>query len=286
MTRKRNLVFFPVDDSGPMIEALEKRDLFAADIVMGRDTIFVSDRTVNPGQEIIVSVRRDNIGTSADRGSKTAIMLSTNLSITRSDTVLAKSRTVSLQAGRSLWETFRIRIPNNVIPGLPYIIGAIGDFDNQTRERSESNNNDARGVQIAVNRADKLPPTGRASSYAGVRLDDKQCVGSARDLSVKLNGRGFPALGADGGPADLWRMTAVAGFTKVSYQAGRTPPANALLIWKPTAANGNYGHIAIVLGTTSSGKIRVVDSNWYKDERGWIRDVSLSSSLHGWFVPK
>lgn len=140
-----------------------------------------------------------------------------------------------------------------------------------------------------------LPPIGRYSEYLGVDLDTPladgsafECVGAARRMSWRVNGTGFRYLGASGGAADLWddpNHPSLPGFRKVAFSPGVRPSEGALLIWKRTPGNGNFGHVAVVLGMVDANTVRVVDSNWGLDGKGQIRDVDLTDAIYGWFDP-
>jgi hypothetical protein len=130
-----------------------------------------------------------------------------------------------------------------------------------------------------------LPRTGYVSRYAGVMLDDKQCVPAARELGRRLLRRELPYLGADGVAADLWTRE-LPGWNRIANDGRKLPPAGgALMIWG-RGLNGT-GHVAFVIGTVNpqTRTVRVVDSNWSLDQRGQIHDVRVAGNVLGWIVP-
>lgn len=127
----------------------------------------------------------------------------------------------------------------------------------------------------------QLPPTGYTSTYAGVQLDGKQCVPAARDLSIQLLRRTLPFLGANGEAADLWVVNSP-GFAKVANRGNNFPPARASLI------SGDAGWPARATSPSSSAWVdpqrrivRVVDGNWFLNQRGAIHDVVPPADARG-----
>jgi hypothetical protein len=143
----------------------------------------------------------------------------------------------------------------------------------------------------------QLPPAGYYSSAFGVQLDGRQCVPSGRDLARALILRDLPAVGKDGGAADIWSMDRELdrlGWRKIPNDGRQFPPARAaMIIWgSQLAGSGGKGHIAFCNGIVDPQNriARVTDSNWfvYRDgtPRGAIHDVPLNGAVLGWIVPK
>jgi uncharacterized delta-60 repeat protein len=86
-----------------------------------------------------ISYTINNIGTAAAAGSTTGIYLSTDSTITTSDTLIATHATPALAGGGSDFETASLSFPADLAPGT-YFVGAIADHNGQIAEAGETNN--------------------------------------------------------------------------------------------------------------------------------------------------
>jgi uncharacterized delta-60 repeat protein len=98
-----------------------------------------------------ISYTINNIGTGAAAGSTTGIYLSTDSTITTSDTLIATHATPALAGGGSDFETASLSFPADLAPGT-YFVGAIADHNGQIAETGEANNA-SNIVSITVNAA-------------------------------------------------------------------------------------------------------------------------------------
>ncbi|HEV2562012.1 MAG TPA: CARDB domain-containing protein, partial [Rhizomicrobium sp.] len=81
----------------------------------------------------------NNVGSSAAASSTAGIYLSTDSTITTSDTRINTHATPSLAAGASDIESVVLTLPTTLTPGT-YYIGAIADYTNTIAESDETNN--------------------------------------------------------------------------------------------------------------------------------------------------
>ena len=106
--------------------------------------VAVNHTTVAAGGSITIDAYDMNIGEGVSGASTAQIYLSTNSTITTSDTVLATLTspgtlmTVS-QPGYYDHQTVTVALPGNLAPGT-YYIGGIADYNNQVSESNETNN--------------------------------------------------------------------------------------------------------------------------------------------------
>ena len=106
--------------------------------------VAVSSTTVAAGGSVTVDAYDMNIGNAVSGPSTARIYLSTDPTITTSDTVLATlttSQTLATvsQPGYYDHQTVAVTLPGNLAPGT-YYIGGIADYNNQVSESNEANN--------------------------------------------------------------------------------------------------------------------------------------------------
>ena len=106
--------------------------------------VAVSSTTVAAGGSVTIDAYDMNIGNGVSGPSTARIYLSTNSTITTSDTVLATlttSQTLATvsQPGYYDHQTVSVTLPGNLAPGT-YYIGGIADYNNQVSESNEVNN--------------------------------------------------------------------------------------------------------------------------------------------------
>jgi len=92
-----------------------------------------------PGDDVSLEYGRSNLGTSAVNF-HTGWYMSTNPTITTSDTLLESSTTSSAPLGHQTYYTRYLTIPANVSYGATYYFGAYVDYDAQLTESWEGNN--------------------------------------------------------------------------------------------------------------------------------------------------
>ena len=106
--------------------------------------VAVSSTTVAAGGSVTIDAYDMNIGNGVSGPSTARIYLSTDPTITTSDTVLATlttSQTLATvsQPGYYDHQTVSVTLPGNLAPGT-YYIGGIADYNNQVSESNEVNN--------------------------------------------------------------------------------------------------------------------------------------------------
>ena len=106
--------------------------------------VAVSSTTVAAGGSVTIDAYDMNLGNAVSGPSTAQIYLSTDPTITTSDTVLATlttSQTLATvsQPGYYDHQTVSVTLPGNLAPGT-YYIGGIADYNNQVSESNEANN--------------------------------------------------------------------------------------------------------------------------------------------------
>ncbi|MBR1034095.1 M10 family metallopeptidase, partial [Bradyrhizobium liaoningense] len=131
----------------------------ASSVLMGppkpdlSEFVTVSQSSVPAGGNATIDAYNMNLGDAVAGPSIAGIYLSTDATITTSDTLLATvSTSMTLatvsQPGYYDHQTIIVALPGNLAPGT-YYIGGIGDYNNQLSERDETNNT-YNAVQITV----------------------------------------------------------------------------------------------------------------------------------------
>ncbi|WMT72578.1 NF038122 family metalloprotease [Bradyrhizobium sp. Ash2021] len=114
--------------------------------------VSVSNTTVAPGASVTVDAYAMNVGNGISGASTAGIYLSTDSTITTSDTLLATVNSGTLatvgQPGYYDHQTLSVALPANLAPGT-YYIGGIADYNNHVSESNEINNT-YNAVQITV----------------------------------------------------------------------------------------------------------------------------------------
>ena len=129
------------------------------------DYVSVSNTTVAPGASVTVDAYAMNLGNAISGASTAGIYLSTDSTITTSDTLLATVNSGTLatvsQPGYYDHQTVSVTLPANLTPGT-YYIGGIADYNNHVSESNESNNT------YDVVRITVAPPQPDLSEYVSV----------------------------------------------------------------------------------------------------------------------
>jgi hypothetical protein len=116
------------------------------------NTVSLGNSSVAAGGTTTVSHHLQNVGNAAAGGSSSRIYLSTDSTITTSDTVLSTlSYPAALAAGSFTADTQTVTVPGNLAPGT-YYIGLIADYNDAVVESNNSNNASA-GVALTVTAA-------------------------------------------------------------------------------------------------------------------------------------
>ncbi|MBR0953406.1 M10 family metallopeptidase C-terminal domain-containing protein [Bradyrhizobium canariense] len=169
------------------VESLQFADgVTASSVLMGpprpdlSEYIAVSQSSVPAGGNLTVDAYNMNLGDDVAGPSTARIYLSTDATITTSDTLLATvSTSMTLatvnQPGYYDHQTILVALPSNLAPGT-YYIGGIADYNNQLGERDETNNT-YNVVQITVTAAGHPD----LSEYVAV---DKTTVAAGSGLTV------------------------------------------------------------------------------------------------------
>src|SRR5207247_28721 len=105
--------------------------------------VAVGNATVAAGGSTTIDAYAMNLGNAISGASAAGIYLSTDATITTSDTLLATLNSGTLatvsQPGYYDHQTVSVTLPGNLAPGT-YYIGGIADYNNHITESNESNN--------------------------------------------------------------------------------------------------------------------------------------------------
>ena len=143
------------------------------------DYISASWSSADAGDSKSVSVRIENQGDASSGSFRWGLYLSTDTSITTSDTHLDDWSQSSISSGSSRSTSKSITIPTT-IPGARYYVGMIVDINNQVSESDENNNDDYDSGRVTINEAPDL--TGRSCSTPSTGV-----VGDYLDSSISLS---------------------------------------------------------------------------------------------------
>jgi subtilase family serine protease len=143
------------------------------------DYISASWSSADAGDSKSVSVRIENQGDASSGSFRWGLYLSTDTSITTSDTHLDDWSQSSISSGSSRSTSKSITIPTT-ITGARYYVGMIVDINNQVSESDENNNDDYDSGRVTINEAPDL--TGRSCSTPSTGV-----VGDYLDSSISLS---------------------------------------------------------------------------------------------------
>jgi subtilase family serine protease len=161
--------------------------------------VAVDKSTVDSGGSITIDAYNMNTGNAVSPGSTAQIFLSTDSTITTSDTVLAALTTSGPlatvgQNGYYDHQTVTVNLPGNLAPGT-YYIGGIADYNNQVSESNEGNNT-YNVVQVTV----PAPATAPLAAATKVFVSEFIADGSAH-ASFVFNSN---MAAAEGSSAHTW----------------------------------------------------------------------------------
>ncbi len=129
-----------------------------------------------------ISLRIDNTGTADAAASTAGIYLSSNSTITASDTLLATVAIGALSVGQTQTELANLVLPDNLTPGT-YYLGALADIGNAAVEMREFNNAST-GLPIILgnNAANSLTGTSKTDTMMGFTGNDTLNGGAGKDF--------------------------------------------------------------------------------------------------------
>ena len=148
--------------------------------------VSVNKTTVAAGGSVIVDAYNMNLGNAVSGPSTARIYLSTDPTITTSDTVLATlttSQTLATvsQPGYYDHQTVSVTLPGNLAPGT-YYIGGIANYNNQVSESNTANNTyDVEKITVTA------PPQADLSEYVGVNKTTVAAGGSVTIDAYDMN---------------------------------------------------------------------------------------------------
>ena len=152
--------------------------------------VAVSSTTVAAGGGVAIDAYDMNIGNAVSGPSTAQIYLSTDPTITTSDTVLATlttSQTLATvsQPGYYDHQTVSVTLPGNLAPGT-YYIGGIANYNNQVSE-SNTTNNTYDVVQITVTASATRPTTQPAATATNASLEGHFFSGGGDNFVFNVN---------------------------------------------------------------------------------------------------
>ncbi len=116
----------------------ERADFTPLNLTVNNTT---KDTDVHVGQSIDVKWTAKNQGATTLKGTEQGVVLSTDSTIDRNDTVLEFEGLGLLTSGQTSPEIRKVKIPDWAELGTTYYVGVYMDWDKEVSERSESNNN-------------------------------------------------------------------------------------------------------------------------------------------------
>jgi serralysin len=204
-----------------------------------------------------ISYTINNIGASASAFSLAGIYLSTDSTITTTDSLLGSSATPGLVSGGSVTQGTTLTFPTNLTAGT-YYIGVIADYSDQIGESDETNNaSNAVPVILGNNSANTLTGTTAADTIFGMGGDDWLKGGAGND--ALFGGDGIDWIDGGAGPDAI---DGGAGFDYAFYlsaTAGVTASLANPGINAGDAAGDTYVAIEALFGSTF-GDILIGDS--------------------------
>ncbi len=154
------------------------------------------------------SYRINNVGTGAAAASTTGIYLSTDSTITSSDTLLNAGSTPSLAPGGSDNESVSVPFPGNLAAGT-YYIGAIANYNGQVTESNAANNASSGTPVILGNDGD--------NTLTGTAGDDTILGLGGNDTLIGFGGNNVLDGGLGGDTVDY---SAAPGAVSINFASG------------------------------------------------------------------
>ena len=190
--------------------------------------VAVSSTTVAAGGSVTIDAYDMNIGNAVSGPSTARIYLSTDPTITTSDTVLATlttSQTLATvsQPGYYDHQTVAVTLPGNLAPGT-YYIGGIANYNNQVSE-SNTTNNTYDVVQIAVTASATRPTTQPAATATNASLEGHFFSGGGDNFVFNVN------------PGNAAATSNPPGLDHIEFNHGFAAAIPEQAAWHPLAAS-------------------------------------------------
>jgi subtilase family serine protease len=212
------------------------------------DYVAVDHTTVAAGDSITIDAYDMNLGNGVSGASTAQIYLSTDSTITTSDTVLAtviSSETLATvsQPGYYDHQTVTVALPGNLAPGT-YYIGGIADYNRHISETNESNNT-YNVVQITV----IPPPQPDLTEYVAV---NRTIVASGGSITIDAYDMNIGNAASGASTAQIYLSTSVTITTSDAVLATLTSSETLATVSQP----GYYDHQTVTValpGNLASG---------------------------------
>ncbi|KAH2823484.1 hypothetical protein KXV85_001623, partial [Aspergillus fumigatus] len=148
--------------------------------------VFPSTSSVAAGATVSVNTLVVNYGSGPAAASSTRIYISTDNTITTSDTVLATIDTgvlaAKLQSGYYTFQNVSVTLSSGLAPGT-YYIGAIADYNNQIAESDETDNT-YNVAQITVTGGATTPPLATAPNLSAQVYPSSSSAAAGSTVSI------------------------------------------------------------------------------------------------------
>jgi endoglucanase len=163
-----------------------------------------------------INYRVNNIGASTAAASIAGIYLSTDSTITISDTLLATKSTSTLSAGTGEDATGLLPLPTNLTAGTFYI-GVIADCNGQITESNEADNA-SNGVAIILGNDSNNTLNGTSGNDTILGFDGNDLLGGLGGDDVLIPGHGNDILDGGDGFNFAYYSRPSAGYGVLNYQ--------------------------------------------------------------------
>lgn len=129
---------------------------------------------------------------------------------------------------------------------------------------------------------------GKGTDFGGFK-DNYQCVALMRQYLNDVFGLGTSTLPSTGSAYSIFDNAKDSRFTKILNTKTGVPQKGDIIFWKKSAANGNYGHVAIFISGNVDNFISL-DQNW-NNSNTTVGSVAAKithsySGVAGWLHPK
>ncbi len=200
-----------------VVEPISQADLTAMDVI-GWNAASSTSPPPPPSQpDLTVSVlslhdttlnlQFHNGGQGSAAASTAGLYLSTDGTITTTDTLIATIAIPSLAAGASVSGSVTVPFPSNLAPGT-YHLGVIADYNGQIAESNESNNSAAASTTIILGNSGSNTLTGTAIAEEIIGLGNSDTLIGNGGVDTLIGGSGsdhfrYNATTNGGGTGDL-----------------------------------------------------------------------------------
>ncbi len=217
-------------------------------------TPYSFDITVDPGQTVKMRAYARNYGTLASGSFRIGYYVSTNTTISKSDTLVATYDNGSLASGAQVYRDRYIKIPTNVTKGQKLYLGVCHDILSKVAESSETNNcRYYRTVTVNKNGID-LQPTAMTTTAT------KYMAGKTVSFNFKIKNNG--ATNSGSATARLYLSTNSTISTSdtylgkaytTSYTAGQTKSYSSSFKLSTSLKAGTY-YVGVVSDYSNAQK--------------------------------